>query len=150
MNVRKGTVGDLDAICAIEAASFTDPWSRELFEAAFGEEVCVFLVAEDGGEVIGYALYSVLFEDAEIQSLAVAPRHRRCGAGRGMLERLVADAKIAGAEAIFLEVRESNEAAIALYRAFGFAEVRRIRSYYRRPTEDAIAMRLPLAAAAKA
>ena len=148
MTVRPGNVGDLDAICALEAASFDDPWSREDFAAAFDSPICTFLVAEDVGEIIAYALFSVICEDAEIMSIAVDPARRRGGVGRAMLWRAIECARDAQAESVFLEVRESNEAALALYRAEGFEELRRIRGYYRRPTEDAIAMRLELAAKA--
>ena len=145
MTLRLATVADLDAICALEDACFSDPWSREAFEAAFENPLCSFHVAEDGGEVIGYALFSVLYEDAEIMSIAVDPAKRRCGVGSAMLRRIVECARIAEAEVLFLEVRESNEAARALYRGFGFEEIRRIKRYYRRPVEDAVVMRLSLA-----
>ena len=145
MTLRLATVGDLDAICALEDACFSDPWSREAFEAAFGNPICRFHVAEDGGEVIGYALFSILYEDAEIMSIAVDPARRRCGVGSAMLRRIIECAKIADAETLFLEVREGNEAARSMYRGFGFEEIRKIRNYYRRPVEDAIVMRLSLA-----
>ena len=145
MTLRIATVADLDAICALEDASFSDPWSREAFEAAFENPICSFHIAEDYGEVIGYVLFSVLYEDAEIMSIAVDPSKRRCGAGSAMLRRVIECARIAGAETLFLEVRESNEAARTMYRGFGFEEIRRIKRYYRRPVEDAIVMRLTLA-----
>ena len=144
MTVRRGAKDDLDAITAIEAASFDDPWSREDFAAAFESPVCEYCVAEDEDGVIGYALFSIVYEDAEIMSIAVDMKKRRGGAGRAMLERIVERAKNAEAETIFLEVRESNGAAISLYESVGFEVVRRIRRYYRRPTEDAIVMRLTL------
>ena len=144
MNLRRGDLGDLDAICAIETASFSDPWSRESFEAAFESPLCEFIIAKDEGETVGYALFSALYEDAEVMSLAVLPSKRRCGIGRALLRRIIERAKSDGAETLFLEVRESNAAAIALYESFGFEEIRRIRRYYRRPVEDAVVMALGL------
>ena len=145
MNVRNAALDDLDAICALEDTSFSDPWSREAFEGAFESRICRFLVAEDGGAVIGYALFSVLYEDAEIMSIAVDPAKRRLGAGSAMLQEIIECAKAAQAQMLFLEVRDSNEAAREMYLRAGFEELRRIKRYYRRPVEDAIVMRLSLA-----
>ena len=145
MTVREGTIGDLSAICAIEAASFSDPWSENDFRAAFAEGICEYIVTEDGGKVVGYALFRVLFEDAEIMSLAVDPSTRRAGAGAAMMARLLSRVTERGGQTVFLEVRASNEAAIALYEKLGFARVRTVRRYYRRPIEDAIVMALSLA-----
>ena len=71
---------ELDGICAIENASFSDPWSRRSFAEALENPVCRFFSAHgEGGVLIGYALISVLFEDAEILSVAVDDSFRRCG-----------------------------------------------------------------------
>lgn len=147
MTVRRGTVADLAAICEIEAASFGDPWSERDFRAAFDDPICEYAIAEDGGAVIGYALYSAIYEDAEIMSLAVLPQMRRRGVGRALLSRVIECVTVRGAETLFLEVRASNDAAIALYGSFGFERLRVIRNYYREPTEDAVAMSLALDAA---
>ena len=150
MTLRRGNIDDLAAICALEAASFDDPWSEDDFRAAFESPVCEYVIAEDGGAVIGYALFSSIYEDAEIMSLAVDPERRRGGVGSAMLRRVAECVSIRGAEALFLEVRESNEAAIGLYGSFGFEIIRRIKRYYRMPTEDAIVMRLSLGGAPQA
>ena len=144
MIIRRGELDDLGAICAIERASFGDPWSESDFRTAFGDPLCEYMIARDGAEVIGYGLFSVLYEDAEILSLAVDPARRRCGVGKEMLSRLVERAREKKAERIFLEVRASNASAIALYSGAGFKTVRTIKRYYRRPVEDAIAMSLEL------
>ena len=147
MTVRLGALGDLAAICAIEDASFSDPWSEADLRRAFDSEICRYLVAEDGGDVVGYALFSVLYEDAEIMSVAVAPECRRAGIGGALLRRVLECAAVAEAETAFLEVRASNSAALALYEKFGFRRIRTVKSYYRRPTEDAVVMALDLAEA---
>ena len=129
---------ELDGICAIENASFSDPWSRRSFAEALQNPVCRFFSAHgEGGVLIGYALISVLFEAAEILSVAVDDSFRRCGVGRALTE-----AVRSGAQDIFLEVRESNHAARKLYLSEGFTEFGRRKRYYRKPTEDAILMRL--------
>ena len=79
-------------------------------------------------------------------SLAVAPDRRRTGVGGALLRRIVECAAVAEAQTVFLEVRASNEAALALYEKSGFRRIRTIKSYYRDPTEDAVAMALDLCA----
>ena len=76
--------------------------------------------------------------EAEILNLAVTPGWRRRGLGRRLVETAIEAARAAGATRIFLEVRESNGAALALYAALGFLEAGRRRNYYRAPEEDAL------------
>lgn len=90
--------------------------------------------------VFGYAMFSVILEDAELMSVAVAPEYRGRGAGRALMSAVLARAAERGASRCFLEVRSSNAPARALYTSLGFTEVRTIRSYYRQPTEDAVVM----------
>jgi ribosomal-protein-alanine N-acetyltransferase len=82
--------------------------------------------------------------DADLANIAVAPGSRGQGVGRLLLERSLASAQAAGAERIFLEVRESNERAIRMYEAAGFRTFGKRRRYYRDPTEDAQVLRLDL------
>ncbi len=95
---------------------------------------------EKTGGVFGYAMFSVILEDAEVMSVAVAPDRRGCGAGRALMRTVLARAAERGATQCFLEVRSSNAHARALYASLGFTEVRTIRNYYRHPTEDAVVM----------
>lgn len=97
----------------------------------------VLLVAECDGKCFGYVgAYSVCGE-TDILTVAVDPSVRRMGIGRKLLDALV-DALDPDNDAVFLEVRESNDAARALYVSLGFVEVGRRRGYYKFPTEDAI------------
>lgn len=97
----------------------------------------VLLVAECDGKCLGYVgAYSVCGE-TDILTVAVDPAVRRMGIGRKLLDALI-DALDPDNDAVFLEVRESNDAARALYASLGFAEVGRRRGYYKFPTEDAI------------
>lgn len=141
MTVRRAESCDLPAIYELESTCFTDPWSKEALRNAFGGGITEFAVIEDGdGEVFGYAMYSVLLEDAEVMSVAVAPKRRGCGAGRALMRALLERSAERGASRCFLEVRASNVPARALYTSLGFTELRTIRSYYRQPTEDAVVM----------
>ena len=81
-------------------------------------------------------------DEGEILNLAVSPAGRRHGLGRALVEKAVATLRERGVGQIYLEVRESNAPARALYAARGFKEVGRRKQYYRRPVEDAIVLRL--------
>ena len=83
-------------------------------------------------------------EEGEIADLAVAPAARRRGIGGVLLDRVVATAMESGVGALYLEVRESNVAARALYQSRGFDMVGRRRGYYSRPAEDALLLRRSL------
>jgi len=104
-------------------------------------------VAIEDGRAVGYVLARQAADEAEILNLGVAPAARRRGIGRALVREGLAALAARGAEQVFLEVRESNAAARALYAEFGFAEVGRRRGYYRRPTEDAIVLRAAISAA---
>lgn len=102
-----------------------------------------FLVAEgDGERILGYVVALEAADEGEILNLAVAPTGRRHGLGRALVERVVAELQSRDIRQVYLEVRESNAPARALYAAAGFKEVGRRRQYYRRPVEDAIVLRL--------
>ncbi len=138
--LRAATAADLDAVVAIERVSFNDPpWTRAAFAWLLTAPHMRFVVACDpaGGGVVGYIVTSVVVDEAEIANLAVAPAWRRRGVGACLVDAAVAHARAAGACVMYLEVRESNDAARALYRSRAFAPVGRRRAYYRNPVEDA-------------
>jgi ribosomal-protein-alanine N-acetyltransferase len=133
------------AVHAIEQASFTDPWSARDFRECVASEV-VFLVATDAGEVAGYVIAQDAADEGEILNLAVAAGRQRRGVGRELVERALAALGDRGVERVFLEVRQSNAAARALYASLGFGEVGRRARYYRRPVEDAIVLKAAIPA----
>ncbi len=153
--VRRCHATDIERIATIERASFSDPWSFETFSAALALPHLRFLVAEEtGGErgggrprLLGYAVALVMADEGEIADLGVAPDARRRGVARLLLERMTAEVMREGVRALFLEVRESNAAARALYASLGFAQVGRRRGYYQYPSEDALLLRRDLAPA---
>lgn len=136
---------DLDRVVAIERIAFTDPWPRSAFVELLAEAHVRALAVEaaDGG-VAGYALASVAADEGEILNLAVEPGARRRGVGRELLEALLAMFRAEGIGTVHLEVRESNAAAMHLYRRAGFRPVSVRRAYYRNPTENAVTMALPI------
>ena len=120
---------------------FSDPWSRQDFSDCV--TYALFLVAEaEADQIGGYVVALDAADEGEILNLAVAPNGRRSGLGRALVERVIEALSARGVGQVYLEVRESNAPARALYAAQGFKEVGRRKQYYRRPVEDAIVLRL--------
>lgn len=145
--IRPADPADVDALAGAEKRSFSDPWSRagiaELFD---NETVRGFVAVDDGPEMrlAGYVFARVVAGEAEILNIAVVPEDRRSGLGRRLLEVVLESVRSAGAESVFLEVRESNEAARRLYGGLGFRPVGFRADYYRKPREHALVLRLDL------
>jgi len=143
--VRRASREDIDQVFEIELASFRIPYPRHLLRAYLEISGDYFLVATAAGKVVGYAIGVVeKGRLGHVISLAVRPEWRRRGIGRALLNRLIELMADAGAEAIYLEVRKSNTAAIKLYKKLGFKEVCVVHRYYP-DGEDAIVMVLRLA-----
>jgi ribosomal-protein-alanine N-acetyltransferase len=97
-------------------------------------------VAEEEGTVCGLVVFRMMADEAEILNLAVDSSQRRRGMGSRLIEDAIAASKAAGVKMIFLEVRDSNEAARNFYARMGFTEAGRRRQYYRQPAEDALVL----------
>ncbi len=145
VRVRGMHTDDLAAVLAIERASFATPWSERTFRGLLRRSNARLAVVEDEGGILGYAVAWFAGGQAELGDLAVRPESRRRGVGRLLLEAMLAAAAQEGIEVMFLEVRESNLAARALYEEAGFVEVDRRLRYYADPTEDALVLRRPIA-----
>ncbi len=132
---------DLDAIVALERRIFTDPWSRRAFAASLARAaVRGWLIETRPGTVAAYGIASMAADEGEILNLAVAPEARGQGCGRAITDAMLAWMAALGARRVYLEVRQSNAAAIGLYTHLGFQAVGSRKAYYERPTEDAITM----------
>jgi ribosomal-protein-alanine N-acetyltransferase len=101
----------------------------------------VVRIAEENGGVWGLVVFRIIADEAEILNLAVEPRRRRQGIASRLIEDAFATCKAAGVKTIFLEVRESNEAARNLYARIGFTENTRRPKYYRQPSDDALVLK---------
>lgn len=150
VSLRPATSADLDSILALEEETFVnDAWSRDQMESELASDHTSYVVVVDDVEgVVGYGgvLAPSGSEDADIQTIAVAPSFRRAGLGRAIMAELIGAARLAGATQVFLEVREDNPAAHALYADLGFVDVG-IRPHYYQPDDvDAIVMRLEFTA----
>ncbi len=140
INIREATENDIDGIFNIENESFTVPWSREMIEETFENSYTKVFAAEDGEELVGYASVGLMVPDAELLSIAVKTDRRRQGIGEMLFDSILAFLDKQDVSDLFLEVRESNEAAIELYLKKGFEEIGRRKAYYQKPVEDAVLM----------
>jgi len=141
VSIRPAVPDDLPGILAIERVVFGDPWSPDSFTPEFTDEYSFFRVAELDGVVAGYVLARIVARQGEIANIAVALEHRGTGLGGLLLDAAVAAAEAQQCEAVWLEVRESNDPARRLYASRGFAQIGRRRRYYRLPVEDALVLR---------
>ena len=135
--LRRATEGDLGDIAAIQQAS---PEAAQWAVAEYLKYDSV--VAEAGGRISGFLVSrTVAAGESEILNLAVQPEYRRCGVARTLMSRFLADHP----GLVYLEVRESNIAALTFYKSIGFKEFATRRGYYESPhgsSETAIVMRL--------
>lgn len=131
---------DIEQVVNLEKAIFSSPWSEKSFCDALQREDTIYLVVEDVGKILGYLGIWLSFDTADLCNIAVMDECRRKHLGQQLLQEGLRQAAAGGAEQILLEVRESNEAAISLYRRNGFKEIGRRKAYYSRPTEDALLM----------
>jgi len=149
LRLRELGKGDLAAILALEQELFpADAWTRGMFAAEFAQPASrrLYLVAEEGKELVGYA--GMMFTggpQADVVTLAVNPAHWGRGTGTALLIALVAEAGRRGCTEVLLEVREDNPRARQLYLRHGFTEVGIRRGYYQPSGVDAVVMRKELA-----
>ena len=140
------TVADLERVLAIEAAAYSHPWTRGNFVDSLAAGYLAWLRLDAAGRCIGYCVAMPGFEEMHLLNITVAPAWQGQGLGRLMLGALAAHARELGLASLWLEVRQGNQRARALYRELGYAEVGLRRGYYpaagRR--EDAVVMSLLL------
>lgn len=137
---------DVDAVWAVEEASFWPPWPRAVIERDLaGESDYLYLCARAGGRALGFAVLQKRGPWAELANIAVLPLYRKRGVASQLLAAAGEIASEIGCRAMSLRVRVSNTGAAALYRLFGFSPAGREREYYA-DGEDAFIMeaRLPL------
>ena len=151
--LRLATLDDLEALVDLEALTFPeDPWTPFMLADELMSPASRYWIAagddrrhrDDVGAPIGYGGVKVGGDQADVMTIGVAPQARGRGAGAAILDALLDWARQAGAAEIFLDVRPSNEGAIALYNSRGFVEIGRRPRYFRNPVEEAVEMRAPL------
>lgn len=146
-SIRHAVPADIEAMMRLAKESETaSHWRREDYIRIFesGNPSRIALVMEEGVKLSGFVVASHVDREWEVENVVVAAEVQKRGIGSGLLVDLFKRARSEGAESVFLEVRESNDAARALYKKSGFAEVGRRRSYYSAPVEDAVLYRKTL------
>jgi ribosomal-protein-alanine N-acetyltransferase len=144
LTVRHAHADDLEAIVEIEQVSFSDAWSEASFRSLLGRSEVTFVVATSASdtaeEIQGYVVATFAADQGEIANLAVRPELRRSGHASRLLDFVHREAVRRSVTSMWLEVRESNHPARALYGAHGYTEMGRRARYYEDPLEDALVL----------
>ncbi len=131
----------IEAIAELEKLCFSDPWPYEAIFPELLNPLSLWLVAMEGETLVGYIGSQSVLPEADVMNVAVHPDYRRRGIAQALIQKLSGELKAKGVTCLSLEVRASNDPAIALYTALGFAQVGRRPNYYRNPKEDALILR---------
>ena len=131
---------DLDGVIEVESASFTSPWTREMYlsELRYESIAHIYVVRTADRRVTGFCSFWLVFDEVHINNLAVRPENRGRGYASALLAHILQEGDRLGARRATLEVRQSNAAAIRLYERLGFEVAGTRRAYYTNPTEDAL------------
>ncbi|MBQ1311259.1 MAG: ribosomal protein S18-alanine N-acetyltransferase [Blautia sp.] len=140
MTVREMRPEDLDQVMEIENSLFRDAWTKEGFFTFLIRPDALFLVAEEKEQILGYCGILMVLDEGDITNVAVKKERQREGIGGFLLDSLFLLVRGSGIKTIHLEVRESNQTAIRLYRRKGFVQDGLRKDYYTNPTENALLM----------
>ena len=133
---------DVALLTALESACFADPWREgEIRSHLGGASAVSMLCLNQEGDAVGYLFGSCLPPEGEVFRIGVLPQRRGGGIGRIIMSSFLDLLTRLNADVCFLEVRESNAAARALYASVGFETVGLRKNYYKNPTEHALVMR---------
>ena len=139
------TPANLPGVAELERLCFPhEPWSENALSTLCREHGTGFVALSADNVPLAYVGMTYAADEGSITNVATHPAARRQGLGRAVVSALLAHAPSLGLSDVYLEVRLSNEAAIALYRALGFEEIGRRKHFYRFPTEDALLMKISL------
>jgi len=152
ITLRPARRDDLPQMMDLAQQAFTaSQWSKEVFERLFAQSggiTRLVLVAEEAGEggsrIAGFLAGRESAGEWEIENIAVIASARRTGLGSRLLREFLHQIQSSGGREVFLEVRESNRAARALYEKWAFQELGRRKQYYTDPVEDGLIMKLSL------
>jgi ribosomal-protein-alanine N-acetyltransferase len=139
--LRRAREGDTAALVALESAGSLHPWSADQIRSELVRSAPDAVLVLEGREgILAYCAYRLVLDEMHVMNLAVRPGARRRGLGRFLLEAALTRAGRAGARGALLEVRASNDAALALYAGCGFVLLGRRKRYYSDPPEDALVL----------
>ena len=137
---RKGTKEDIKQIAELEAKTFSDAWTEKSVMETFEQTQAFITVAELDGRFAGYCIIYYVMDEAEIARIAISEETRRRGIGKGLLDYTCKCCKERQIERVLLDVRESNEGAIAFYQKHGFQTDGIRKNFYDMPKEHAVLM----------
>jgi ribosomal-protein-alanine N-acetyltransferase len=131
---------DLDGVLEVEAESFTNPWTREMYAWELqNRSVChIYVVRNRDYAVAGFCAFWLVFDEIHINNVAIRPPFRGQGIGTMLLQHVLAEGRRLGARRATLEVRASNDGARRLYERLGFHVAATRPHYYSSPVEDAL------------
>ena len=138
------TQNHVAAIAELEKLCFSDPWSENSIAYELTSRLSYWLVAQEEGVVVGYIGSQSVLGESDMMNVAVHPEHRRKGIAEALIRALSYGLKDRGNVCLTMEVRASNDSAIALYDKLGFQQVGCRPNYYRNPKEDALILRKAL------
>lgn len=142
MIIRKMEKKDSAQVADIEKKNFSVPWSEKSFLEAIEKENNIYIVAEENGCVLGYVGGWSIFGELNITNVCVDQQYRRSGIAERLMQHIIDEARKNNCDIFFLEVRESNEAAIGLYEKMNFKKIGVRKNFYEKPVENGIVMSL--------
>ena len=137
---RRASEKDIIKIAELERENFTDAWSKQSIAETLVQKQAFITVAEKQGEVVGYCIVYYVMDEAEIARIAISSEMRRQGIGKELLDYTVECCREKQIDRLLLDVRESNQNAIAFYTAYGFGEDGIRKNFYECPQEHAVLM----------
>lgn len=140
MTIREMQPQDVDAVTALEAACFSQPWLRHDFEEILTNPHRFYFVAVENDTLLGGCMLTDIAGEGDISNVAVAESYRRQGIARALLEALIRFGRQQGITAFTLEVRQHNEAALGLYEGLGFVSAGVRPNFYDKPKDNAVIM----------
>ena len=131
---------DLTGVLEVEAESFTNPWTREMYQWELtNRDLCrIYVVRTPEHRVAGFCAFWLVLDEIHINNVALRPSCRGLGLGTALMHHVLAEGRRLGARRATLEVRASNAGARRLYERLGFAVAGTRRHYYSSPVEDAL------------
>jgi ribosomal-protein-alanine N-acetyltransferase len=142
-SIRKMILADLEQVVAIDQVSFSLPWPPRSFQFELTDNPASRCwVVELDNKIIAMIVSWLILDELHVATIATHPEFRRQGIGKTLLTHALKSAREEGVVRSFLEVRASNQAAIEMYKSFGFVEDGRRKEYYKDNHEDAILMTL--------
>jgi [ribosomal protein S18]-alanine N-acetyltransferase len=132
---------DIDQVLEVEHASFSVPWSRDAFyNELTNNQFATYIVLEENDKIIGYCGVWIVVDEAHVTNIAILPDYRGKKLGQILMSKLIEVAIEKGAKSMTLEVRVTNDPALAVYRKFGFQDGGIRKNYYSDNQEDALVM----------